>query len=96
MDSAEIVLQKIIQLQKTNGYSDQQMAEKIGCSRPLYQRTRTGKIPIGGTFLKGAMKLLASLTAIGRKATIKRDTRETNVNLELNIDGKGNGQLIPA
>ena len=54
MDSPETVLQKVIQLQESNGFSDQQMAEKIGCSRPLYQRTRTGKIPMGGTFLKGA------------------------------------------
>jgi imidazoleglycerol-phosphate dehydratase len=90
MDTPEIVLQKIIQLQDTNGFSDQQMAEKIGCSRPLYQRTRTNKIPMGGTFLKGAMKLLESLADEGRKIAVKRDTRETNINLELNLDGKGN------
>jgi len=89
MDSAENVLQKIIQLQKSEGYSDQQMAEKIGCSRPLYQRTRTGRIPVGGTFLKGAMELLASKKMEGRKSTVKRDTRETNINLELNVDGTG-------
>jgi imidazoleglycerol-phosphate dehydratase len=90
MDSAENVLQKIIQLQENEGYSDQKMAEKIGCSRPLYQRTRTEKIQVGGMFLKGAMKLLASQAKQGRKTTIKRDTKETNINLELNIDGTGN------
>jgi imidazoleglycerol-phosphate dehydratase len=89
MDSPEVVLQKIIELQESNRFSDQQMAEKIGCSRPLYQRTRTGKITMGGTFLKGAMKLLESLTSVGRKSIVKRDTRETNINLDLNIDGKG-------
>lgn len=50
MESAERVLQQIIKLQKDNNYSDQQMADRIGCSRPLYQRTRTGKIPMGGLF----------------------------------------------
>jgi len=90
MDSAENVLQKIIQLQNSEGYSDQKMAEKIGCSRPLYQRTRTEKIPVGGTFLKGAMSLLALKKTEGRKSEIKRDTKETNINLELNIDGTGN------
>ncbi len=90
MDSPEVVLQKIIQLQESNGFSDQKMAEKIGCSRPLYQRTRTGRIPMGGTFLKGAMKLLESLAVEGRKSVVKRDTRETNINLELNLDGTGN------
>ena len=89
MDSTQNLLQKIIQLQNSNGYSDQQMAVKIGCSRPLYQRTRTGKIPAGGTFLKGAMALLTSMVTEGRKSAIKRDTRETNVNIELNIDGTG-------
>jgi len=89
MNSADEVLRKIVQLQNSNGYSDQQMAEKIGCSRPLYQRTRTGKIPVGGTFLKGAMKLIASLEAEGRKSIINRETKETNISLELNIDGSG-------
>jgi imidazoleglycerol-phosphate dehydratase len=89
MDAPEVILQKIIQLQESNRFSDQQMAEKIGCSRPLYQRTRTNKIPMGGTFLKGAMKLLESLIVEGRKTTVKRDTRETNINLELNLDGTG-------
>jgi imidazoleglycerol-phosphate dehydratase len=90
MDSAENVLQKIIQLQNSKGYSDQQMAAMIGCSRPLYQRTRTERIPVGGTFLKGAMKLLADKHVEGRKAAVKRDTKETNISLELNIDGTGN------
>ncbi len=90
MNSPEMVLQKVIQLQESNGFSDQQMAAKIGCSRPLYQRTRTAKIPMGGTFLKGAMKLLESLAGEGRKSAVKRDTRETNINLELNLDGTGN------
>jgi imidazoleglycerol-phosphate dehydratase len=89
MNSVNEVLSKVIQLQNGRGYSDQEMAEKIGCSRPLYQRTRTGKIPVGGTFLKGAMKLLASTPAEGRKAIIRRETKETDINLEFDIDGRG-------
>ena len=68
MESAEKVLKQIIKLQNDNGYSDQQMADKIGCSRPLYQRTRTSKIPMGGTFIKGAMKLLETMWNEARKA----------------------------
>ncbi len=89
METPQDLLQKIIQIQNANGYSDQEMADKIGCSRPLYQRTRTEKIPVGGTFLKGAMALLASAVPEGRKAAVKRDTKETNINIELNIDGTG-------
>ena len=93
MDSAEKVLQQVIQLQKDKGYSDQQMADMIGSSRPLYQRTRTGRIPMGGTFIKGAMKVLTGLNTIGRRTTIRRNTRETNIELDLNIDGKGTWEI---
>ena len=89
MDSTDDMLKKIKQIQDSNAYSDQQMADMIGCSRPLYQRTRTGKIPVGGTFLKGAMKLLAEPVVEGRKAVVRRETRETNISLELDIDGSG-------
>jgi imidazoleglycerol-phosphate dehydratase len=89
MDSLNGLLEKIVQLQNSKGYTDEQMAEKIGCSRPLYQRTRTGKVAVGGTFLRGAMKLLESETDHKRSAVIKRETAETNIALELNIDGTG-------
>ncbi len=93
MDSTEKVLQQIIQLQNANGYSDQQMADKIGCSRPLYQRTRTGRIPMGGTFIRGAMKILEEKLQGGRKAGVKRVTRETSIDLALTIDGTGNWEI---
>jgi imidazoleglycerol-phosphate dehydratase len=89
MDATEKVLQQIIQYQNTNDLSDQQMADKIGCSRPLYQRTRTGRIPMGGTFIRGAMKVIEDTGKQGRKAVIQRVTKETNINLELNVDGTG-------
>ncbi len=89
MNSVNEVLSKVVQMQNSRGYSDQQMAERIGCSRPLYQRTRTGKIPVGGAFLKGAIKLLSSAPAEGRKAAIQRETKETDIKIEFDIDGRG-------
>ncbi len=89
MDSSEAILTKIVQLQQKQGLSDQQMAKRIGCSRPLYQRTRTSKIPLGGRFLKGAMKLLEAEVPSGRKSVYKRGTKETSISLELDIDGSG-------
>lgn len=89
MESSETLLAKIVQMQQKQGFSDQQMARKIGCSRPLYQRTRTGKIPVGGRFLKGAMRLLISEKPAGRKSVFKRGTKETSISLELDIDGSG-------
>jgi imidazoleglycerol-phosphate dehydratase len=93
MESAEVILGKIVQLQQKQGYSDRQMAKKIGCSRPLYQRTRTGKIPIGGRFLKGSMKMLTSEAPAGRKSVLKRGTKETSISLELDIDGNGRYEI---
>jgi imidazoleglycerol-phosphate dehydratase len=93
MESTDNILERVTQLQKSSGFSDQQMAEKIGCSRPLYQRTRTGRVPIGGTFLRGAMKLLASATPDLRKSVVNRETGETKISLELNIDGTGKWQI---
>jgi imidazoleglycerol-phosphate dehydratase len=92
MESVNEVMGKIVRLQQEGGYSDQQMAAKIGCSRPLYQRTRTGRVPIGGTFLKGAMKLLSSSVAGspgGRQAIVRRQTGETDISLDLKVDGSG-------
>ncbi len=93
MESVNEVLSKVVQIQNSRGYSDQQMAGKIGCSRPLYQRTRTGKIDVGGTFLKGAMKLIASEVDNKRSSVIRRETRETKISLEFNIDGSGRYEI---
>jgi imidazoleglycerol-phosphate dehydratase len=93
MDSPEEILKKIVHYQEAGGYSDQQMAAKIGCSRPLYQRTRTRKIPVGASFLKGAMKLLSQEVTAGRKAVVRRETKETNISLELDIDGRGRWEI---
>jgi imidazoleglycerol-phosphate dehydratase len=93
MNSVDNVLQNIVSYQKEHGYSDQHMADKIGCSRPLYQRTRTGRIKVGGTFLKGAMKLLEPSVSRSRHSLIKRETKETNISLEFNIDGTGQWEI---
>lgn len=93
MESTGVILEKIIQLQRTQGYSDRQMAGKIGCSRPLYQRTRTGKIPLGGRFLKGAMKILDIEESNSRKTTLSRYTGETSITLEMDIDGTGKYEI---
>jgi imidazoleglycerol-phosphate dehydratase len=88
MESAETVLQNVVTLQNRRGYSDQQMANMIECSRPLYQRTRTGRVQVGGTFLKGALKLLAAEQP-GRRSNVHRETGETKITVELDVDGRG-------
>lgn len=93
MSTVSEVLDKVVQIQNTRGYPDQQMADKIGCSRPLYQRTRTGKIPVGGTFLKGAIRFLESENNGTRSAVINRRTSETDISVEIDIDGAGRYEI---
>jgi imidazoleglycerol-phosphate dehydratase len=80
-----------IEIQEKNGYSDQLMADLLGCSRVLYQRTRTGKIEAGGAFLRGMLRLLS--TEANRSSVVKRETSETNINLQLVIDGTGKHEI---
>jgi imidazoleglycerol-phosphate dehydratase len=48
---------------------------------------------MGGTFLKGAMALLTSIAVEGRKSAVQRETGETNIALELKIDGTGDWNI---
>lgn len=76
-----------VEIQNRYGYTDQQMADLLGCSRVLYQRTRTGKIEAGGAFLRGVLRLLSPETS--RSSVVERETGETNIRLQLCIDGAG-------
>jgi hypothetical protein len=85
----EKLVEQVIQIQNSEGYTDQQMADKIGCSRVTYQQTRTGKIKVGNAFFTGAIRFLSSLSSGRRVSVIMRETEETRVDVELDIDGTG-------
>ena len=92
--SPEELVAKIKRIQSVNGYTDQQMAEKIGCSRVTYQQVRTGKKKAGSAFFTGAVKYLASAdTGSTRISAVTRETAETNIGLELNVDGGGQYEI---
>ncbi len=79
------------EIQKNNGYTDQKMAEKIGCSRSYYNQILAGKV-IMGPLLRLKVIQAFPLMAI-RLSTIKRKTRETDISLELNLDGSGKYEI---
>jgi imidazoleglycerol-phosphate dehydratase len=87
------LVDRIVDLQSEKGYTDQKMADAIGCSRPTYQRTRTRKIPASGAFLKGAVKILVPEVTLDRKAEINRKTTETDIRLKLDIDNNGKNAI---
>jgi len=92
--SPEELVAEVKQIQKNQGYTDEQMANFIGCSRQTYFQTRTGKIKVGSVFFNGAMKFLASVgTSSKRSSVIRRETRETNISVELDIDGSGQYEI---
>jgi len=105
VDQVKEIIEKVEELQKESGYNDQQMADKIGCSRPLYQQTRTRKITAGGRFLNGAIALLSSKVEVSsspvanrevkvnRSSAVNRKTKETNINLKLDIDSNGKYEI---
>ena len=43
---------KLIEIQTRVGLTDKEMAGSLGCSRQLWQMTRSGKIPLGNTMTK--------------------------------------------
>jgi len=47
------IISKLKGIQVREGLSDGDMAERLGCSRQLYQGTRTGRTPLGNKILKG-------------------------------------------
>jgi len=82
---------EVVEMQKKYGYTDRQMADLLGCSRVLYQRTRTGKIEAGGAFLRGMLRLLSP--EANRSSVVERETSETNIRLQLVIDGTGKHEV---
>jgi imidazoleglycerol-phosphate dehydratase len=84
---------RVTQKQQSLGYSDQRMAEIFGCSRQTYQQTRTGKKRVGNAYLNGATRFLTERVGGGRTALIPRRTGETDVRVELDIDGRGDHEV---
>jgi imidazoleglycerol-phosphate dehydratase len=90
----EKIVEEVNQIQRNQKYTDQQMADFLCCSRITYFQTRTGKRKVGSAFFNGAIKFLASIgTGDKRSAVIRRETGETNISMELSIDGSGRYEI---
>lgn len=55
MVSTTNFIDKLKQVQSANGLTDLEMAQRLGCSRQLYQKTRTEQIPLGIKILRGVI-----------------------------------------
>jgi imidazoleglycerol-phosphate dehydratase len=79
------------EIQKNKGYTDQQMAEKIRVSRSYYNQIRMGNVIMGP--LTRLKIIQAFPLLVTRFAVVKRKTRETDISLELNLDGSGRWEV---
>lgn len=92
----DVLVDKIKQIQQSKGFTDQQMADNLGCSRLTYFKTRTGKVRVGNVFFRGAVNYLSldveQSTGV-RSSNLKRKTKETKIEIEISIDGSGQYQV---
>jgi imidazoleglycerol-phosphate dehydratase len=85
------LVETLKEIQKKNGYTDLKMAAKIGCNRSYYNLIRNGNAVIG---LPLRLKIIKAFPLLAvRLSTIQRQTRETDISLELNLDGSGQWQI---
>jgi imidazoleglycerol-phosphate dehydratase len=105
----KLIVDKAKQIQESNGYSDMEMANLIGYTRrETYNQIKNGRKPAGADFYRGILLWLENngngkgLFEIenersnngGRHSPpINRKTKETDINLELNIDGSGKHEI---
>jgi len=101
----KLIVDKAKQIQESDGYSDLEMADLIGCTRTTYNQIKNGRKPAGAVFYRGILTWLRNngkgLSAIEdegnnngeRSHRIPRHTKETDINLELNIDGSGKYEI---
>ena len=65
MDTKDTFRDELVNIQKSNHYSDSKMAELMGCSRSLYQATRKGKVSVGIKILQGGLNAFPQLRNVG-------------------------------
>jgi imidazoleglycerol-phosphate dehydratase len=101
----KVLIDSLFKFQESNKYSDSKMATSIGVARQTYSKVRNGngnaEITASPEFLWNAMQFILNsnngeIQSVdiqenigGRRSSITRETAETNINLELNLDGTG-------
>ena len=53
---------KLTEIQREAGLTDKEMAKRLGCSRQLWQMTRTGRIPLSNTITRCISKNFPELS----------------------------------
>ncbi len=89
-----VQVEELKELKRRNGYTDKKMEEMIGYTRSYINSILNGKLPMSSAFsLKVAQVFPLSSEVGNRVAMVNRKTTETNISLELNIDGSGKWEI---
>jgi len=89
-----VQVEELKELKRRNGYTDKKMEEIIGYKRSYINSILNGKLPVTHAFSAKVAQAFPLVSKNGNRASVvNRETRETNISLELNIDGSGKWEM---
>ncbi len=89
-----VQVEELKELKRRNGYTDKKMEEMLGYKRSYINSILNGKLPMSPAFSLKVTQVFQLSSEIGnRVAMVNRETKETNISLELNIDGSGTWEI---
>ncbi len=85
-----VQVEELKELKRRNGYTYKKMEEIIGYKRSYINSILNGKLPVTHAFSAKVAQAFPLISKNGNRVSIvKRETKETNISLELNLDGSG-------
>src|SRR3972149_3557687 len=87
-----VQVEQIRELKTKYGYTDRKLGEETGYSRQYINQILNGNVAMSPAISARFASLLPRMRA-ARIAVIKRKTRETDISLELNVDGTGQWEV---
>jgi len=89
-----VQVEELKELKRRNGYTDEKMEEIIGYKRSYINSILNGKLPMTPAFSAKVTQAFPLISKNGnRLSVVKRETKETNISLELNVDGSGQWEI---
>ncbi len=89
-----VQVEELKELKRRNGYTDKKMEEIIGYKRSYINSILNGKLPVTHAFSAKVAQAFPLISKNGNRASVvNRETKETNISLELNVDGSGKWEM---
>jgi imidazoleglycerol-phosphate dehydratase len=83
-------IDRLRELKEKYRYTDKKIAEMTEYSRSYVNQVLNGIVPVTPVFYSKLIRIMPpEEKAVGRIGKVRRETKETDISLELNIDGTG-------